>query len=108
MGSAYSAADKNQVDTERRSFTDVGVFLEPTGVLGESAGVSSVYHASVRNDSTDALFTTVAVGKCGETEECRCDERGCAEALFAPRRRAWRKGGAVRGARTGGGVRRDQ
>ena len=106
MGSAYSAAVKNQVDTERRSFTDVGVFLEPTGVLGESAGVSSAYHASVHNDPTDALFTTVAVGKCGETEECRCDERGCAEALFAPRRRAWGEG-ALYEARAQGGVEGD-
>ena len=79
------------MDVDRRSFTDVGVFLEPTRVLGESVGFSSAYQASMHNDPTDTLFTTAFVGKCGATRKCTCDPRGCAAGLFQPKKAAWRK-----------------
>jgi hypothetical protein len=95
--SAYTCAVKALVDIDRRSYTDIGVFLEPTRVLGESAGLSSDYCSVVHNDATDAMFTSAVSGKCGRTVEvalgcCGCDVRGCAEALFNPTREAWRCG----------------
>jgi hypothetical protein len=92
MCSTYTAALKRTVDTERRAYTDVGVFLEPTRVLGECCGFSSDYQAAVHNDQTDTLFTTAFVGKCGETVLCPCDVRGCAAGLFQPKANVWRKG----------------
>ena len=91
-GSVHTAALQGTVDTARRCFTDVGFYLEPSRVLGECIGFSSEYEASIHNDPTDMGFTTAFIGKCGHTEPCGCDVRGCAAALFEPVRNAWRKG----------------
>ena len=50
---------------DRRSYTYIGVFLEPTRVLGESAGLSSDYCSVVHNDATDTMLTSAVSGKCG-------------------------------------------
>jgi hypothetical protein len=95
--SAYTSAVKALVDVERRAYTEIGVFLEPSRVLGESVGFSADYASVVHNDPTDVMFTTAVAGKCGHTVEvargfCGCDVRGCAAALFNPKRNAWRCG----------------
>ena len=94
---AYIAALQSHVDTERRAFTDVGVYLQPTRVLGSCIGISSSYAAALHGDPSDLGFTTAFIGKCGPTRVCRCDARGCSAALFQPRKNAWRKGGLSHG-----------
>ncbi len=62
------------------------------GRAGSVHGFSSEYEASIHNDPTDMGLTTAFIGKCGPTEPCGCDARGCAAPLFEPVRNAWRKG----------------
>ena len=82
-----------QVDTARRSFTDVGVYLEPSRVLGASIGITSAYTSHMHSDPTDMLFSTAFIGKCGKTlSSCGCDPRGCAAALFKGKRSVWEAG----------------
>lgn len=88
----YTQTIMNELDTARRSFTDVGFFLEPTRVLGSCMGISSRYAAADHGDVTDMFFTSVVSAKCGKTLKCLCDVRGCEKALFAPKSSAWYKG----------------
>lgn len=90
ISSVYVAALQEMVDVERRCFTDLGMYLEPTRVLGESMGVSSAYASSYHNDPTDLLFVTAVAGKCGSVEECGCG--GCSRRLFEPTANAWERG----------------
>ena len=66
-------------------------------MLGSCIGISSAYAAPPHNDPTDLLFTTAFVGKCGPTQRCRCDPRGCEAALFKPRPRMWKSAALYHG-----------
>ena len=52
-GSAHTAGVQSLVDTDRRCFTDLGFYLEPSRVLGECIGISAGYAAAIHNDPTD-------------------------------------------------------
>ena len=90
ISSAYVAALQARMDEERRCFTDLGMYLEPSRVLGENMGVSSAYASSLHNDPTDLLFVTAFAGKCGRVRACGCG--GCADRLFKPTQNAWERG----------------
>ena len=98
LGSLFTQEIQKQVDTDRRAFTDVGVYPERTRVLGSSLGVSSAYEASVHADPRDVLFTTAFIGKCGESDMCSCHARGCNWLLFdSPKQQAWKCGALYHG-----------
>ncbi len=90
ISSVYVAALQQRMDEERRCFMDLGMYLEPSRVLGENMGVSSAYCASLHNDPTDLLFVTAFAGKCGRVRTCGCG--GCADHLFKPTPNTWVRG----------------
>ena len=60
--SAYTRGMQALLDSDREVFTDVGFYLEPSRVLGESIGFSSEYAEAIHPDITDIGFTVAWAG----------------------------------------------